>query len=114
MEKTISKDEVMDVLKEAGSKFFTVKFIKKDKSQRSLTSRFGVKKDVKGDAASPSSIMALETFRANHPNLLRLYDINKEVPGAEPFSTKGAWRMVNLDTVYEIKSAGITYNVVQE
>lgn len=67
-----------------GSKFFTVKFTKKDGSTRVMNCRLGVKKHLKGGVK-----------RYDASNLVTVYDLK----------SKG-YRTVNLNTLQEIKTSG--------
>lgn len=71
-----------------GGKFFTVEFIKKDGTVRSLNGRLGVTKGVKGTGhAMPDNIQAVKEVNRNQ------------------------WRSFNLDTVIRVKTKGKTYVV---
>ena len=66
-----------------GNKIFSVTFIKKDGSIRKLVGRLGVRKGVKGVGMS---------FSPSEKNLMVVFDMHKR-----------AFRMVNLQTILEIK-----------
>ena len=66
-----------------GNKIFSVTFIKKDGSIRKLVGRLGVRKGVKGVGMS---------FSPSEKNLMVVFDMHKQ-----------AFRMVNLQTILEIK-----------
>lgn len=64
-------------------KFFSVSFIKKDGSERKMTARLGVKKDIKGVGLK---------FNPSERNLIVVFDIHKK-----------AYRMINLSTIFKFK-----------
>lgn len=69
-------------------KIFTVQFIKKDGSERTLTGRLGVTKHLVGG----------ENTVAHKPEYLTVYDMQK-----------GDYRNVNLDTVMSLRCNGKEY-----
>jgi len=80
----------------SANEFFSVKFVKKDGSNRIMNCRFHVKKHLKGGVRSWSE--------KDYPNLMTVFDVNaKPTPG---------YRTVNLDTVYEICVKGHRFEVV--
>ena len=64
-------------------RFFSVSFIKKDGSERKMTARLGVKKDIKGVGLK---------FNPTERNLIVVFDIHKK-----------AYRMINLSTILTFK-----------
>lgn len=84
------------VLDEAGSRFVSITFFKKDGTERTLTTCNTATVGIKGDDALPSAQQAVETRRENFPNYLNRYDIHKK-----------GWRTVNIDTISEMKVDGI-------
>jgi hypothetical protein len=64
-------------------RFFSVSFIKKDGSERKMTARLGVKKDIKGVGLK---------FNPTERNLIVVFDIHKK-----------AYRMINLSTIFKFK-----------
>jgi hypothetical protein len=66
-----------------GNKIFSVTFIKKDGSTRRMVARLGVRKGVKGVGMS---------FSPSEKNMMVVFDMHKR-----------AFRMVNLETIVEIK-----------
>lgn len=64
-------------------KFFSVSFIKKDGTERRMTARLGVKKDIKGVGLK---------FNPSERNLIVVFDIHKR-----------AYRMINLSTIFKFK-----------
>jgi hypothetical protein len=64
-------------------KFFSVSFIKKDGTERRMTARLGVKKDIKGVGLK---------FNPTERNLIVVFDIHKK-----------AYRMINLSTIFKFK-----------
>lgn len=81
---------------ESGSRFLSVDYIKKDGTLRNMNCQLAAGRSLlAGDAASDSAKQAVETRKANNPNLRNVY----EVP------TK-SWRSINLDTVLRISRNG--------
>ena len=64
-------------------RFFSVSFIKKDGSERKMTARLGVKKNIKGVGLK---------FNPTERNLIVVFDIHKK-----------AYRMINLSTILTFK-----------
>ena len=72
-----------DKILATNGKFFSVSFIKKDGSERKMTARLGVKKDIKGVGLK---------FNPSERNLIVVFDIHKK-----------AYRMINLSTILTFK-----------
>ena len=86
----ISQSAAIEVLNGIGSSIFSVKFIKRtDGSIRWMTARKGVKRNLKGVGHS---------YSPKEKNLLCVFDMNKDNPAGK----RGAYRMINLDTIQEI------------
>ena len=66
-------------------RFITVDFFKKDGSLRKMNGRTGVKKNLRGGEN-------LAVASGNYPNLITFYDVKVQ-----------DYRMINLDTVQEIR-----------
>jgi hypothetical protein len=64
-------------------RFFSVSFIKKDGTERRMTARLGVKKNIKGVGLK---------FNPSERNLIVVFDIHKK-----------AYRMINLSTILTFK-----------
>ena len=75
-------------------RIFSVKFTKKDGSERKMVCRKGVKKGLTGGGAKYNPI---------ERGLIAVYDVQK-----------GAYRSVNFDTLQEFKMGGISYKVNKE
>lgn len=82
----------VNVVKEfvKNNKIFTATFVKKDGSVRVMNCRRGVTKGVKGVGMS---------YDPYEKNLLPVYDMQK-----------GAFRMININTITELKGNGQTIN----
>lgn len=82
-----------DFEKLVGSGYFTVKFTKKDGSERVLNGRLGVKKYVKG------------TDKRTHlpDDLVIVYDQQKE-----------QYRSFHLDSLKEVRAGGLVYQITKE
>lgn len=74
-----------------GGKFFTITFIKKDGTIRVMNARLGVTKGLTGKGM---------TYDPIERNLLTVFDVQKQ-----------AYRMINSDTIQEIKFEGQTLKV---
>lgn len=74
--------------KAKNGKIFTVDFIKKDGTPRTMTARLGVKKGVSGEG---------KKYNPEDYNLLTVYDMQK-----------GAFRNIGLDTVTRVTISGET------
>ena len=72
-----------DQILATNGKFFSVSFIKKDGSERKMTARLGVKKDIKGVGMKYDPL---------ERNLIVVFDIHKK-----------AYRMINLSTIFKFK-----------
>lgn len=72
-----------DQILATNGKFFSVSFIKKDGTERKMTARLGVKKDIKGAGLK---------FNPSERNLIVVFDIHKK-----------AYRMINLSTILTFK-----------
>jgi hypothetical protein len=72
-----------DQILATNGKFFSVSFIKKDGTERRMTARLGVKKDIKGVGLK---------FNPSERNLIVVFDIHKK-----------AYRMINLSTILTFK-----------
>lgn len=91
---TAFNDTIADHIRSCGARFGTVVYFKKDSTIRRLTYQM---------AAMPSRVLGTDrgqrasaTRKANHPNLLTVWDVHKR-----------AFRTVNLDTVLTVKAAGV-------
>ena len=100
----ISRDQVKQLIESTSNgKFFTVDFIKKDGSPRTMQARLGVtqylatpitKEDNKDNRMS-------DTTFAHKDNLLGCYDV-----------VTGGYRCINVDTMTRLAMNGKTYEVV--
>jgi len=72
-------------------RIFSVKFTKKDGSIRKMTCRKGVKKGLTGGGAKYNPI---------ERGLITVYDVQK-----------GGYRMINFDTLEELKMGGVSYKI---
>jgi hypothetical protein len=68
---------------QTNGRFFSVSFIKKDGTERRMTARLGVKKNIKGVGLK---------FNPSDHNLMVVYDVHKR-----------AYRMINLLTIFKFK-----------
>jgi hypothetical protein len=80
---------MIDIINRTNGKFFTVTFVKKDKTIRKMTARIGVRKGVKGVGLK---------FDPADKNLKTVWSCDAE-----------NFRMINLDTILSITFKGVTY-----
>lgn len=97
-------------IKEAGSQFVSITFIKKDKSERTMRFNPKYRKGLAGDSASASAKQAVKTRKANNPNLLAVMDIDLRQKGTPE---NRCWRSINTDTVVRLAAGGVVFNVEQ-
>ena len=90
MEK-LSKFKAIEVIESSKGKIFSCTFIKKDGTKRKMIARLGVRKNLKGGKNGESS----------HNSLITVYDM-----------AKGAYRMVNLQTLMTLRSGGRDYQII--
>ena len=72
-------------------RIFSVKFTKKDGSERKMVCRKGVRKGLTGGGAKYNPI---------ERGLISVYDVQK-----------GGYRMINFDTLQEFKMGGTSYKI---
>lgn len=91
---------IQNLLEEANSKFITVEFTKVDGSNRVMNiQQAALKFHLKGDEASDSAKKAVETRKKNNPNLMAVWDNQKQEV-----------RSINLDKTHTVRFNGIEYN----
>jgi len=90
-EETLNRSEVKQKLKDTRGRFFTVIFRKKDGTTRVMNARLGVKAYLRGGSLP---------YDPEEKNLLPVYDMKSK-----------EYRMVNLDTVSNIKIDNLEYEV---
>lgn len=81
---------MIDIINRTNGKFFTVTFVKKDGTIRTMTARTGVRKGVKGVGLK---------FNAEDRNLKVVWSCDAET-----------FRMVNLNTILSVKFKGVIYS----
>lgn len=90
---------ILNLLEEANSKFITVEFTKKDGSNRVMNiQQAALKYHVKGDEASESAKKAVETRKKNHPELMAVWDVQKQEV-----------RSINLDETHTVRYNHVEY-----
>jgi hypothetical protein len=80
---TITKSKAFELVNSSKGKFFTITFIKKDKSERRMTARIGVKKGVNGVGMK---------YNPLDFSMKPVYDMGKL-----------EWRMINFKTATRLK-----------
>lgn len=93
--------QLKGLIETAGARFIRVDFVKKDRTLRKMLAQPKARIGLVGEAASDSAKQGVETRKANHPNLLNIYDVQKK-----------GWRSINLDTVYAVQVDGTRYVVL--
>ncbi len=83
-------EKIKQIIKDAKSTFFNVTFIKKNGDKRAMNCIKGVKKHLNGGTLA---------YNPEKKNLVPVYSIDKK-----------GYRMINLETVLQIKSRGQIYN----
>ena len=92
---------IRSLIESAGSTFIGVEFVKKDNSIRNMNVQTHAGRALLvGENACDSAKQAVETRKANHPNLFNVYDVVAK-----------AWRSINLDTVFGLTVKGVRYDV---
>ena len=87
----ISRDELVQKIKDTKGAYFTVTFIKKDGTERTMNARFGVTKYLKGGSLPYDPISK---------GLLSLF-----------YQKRGEYRMINTATLLSAKVGGEEYKV---
>ena len=98
MAQTITVQEAVERIRDAGGRLFSVVFTKKDGSERSMVCRRSVKKGVTGKGLK---------FDPSARGLLPVFDMNKPTPDGQ-----GAFRMITLDGLRRLRVNGQTFKVV--
>ncbi len=89
---TISKVSAFLLVERSKGKFFTITFIKKDKSERRMTARIGVKKGVNGQGMK---------YNPSDFGMKPVYDM-----------AKLEWRMINFKTATRLKIGKKDYVII--
>jgi hypothetical protein len=101
--KKISRSEVVAKIKEIrNGRIYSVKFVKKDGTVRTLNTIKGTKKGVKGVGMS---------YDAEQKGLLPMYDIRL---AAKKEPADKCWRMTNLKTIISLSTEKIVYEVYDD
>jgi hypothetical protein len=95
------RENILSIIKSAGATFLAVEFFKKDGTARTMQVQLpAIQKHLVGDAASDSAKQGVDTRKANHPELLPVFDV-----------AKGAIRSINLDTLFAVTVRGTRFDV---
>ena len=89
---TINKQKAIELIRGTNGGIFSVSFYKKDSSLREMNCRLGVKKHLHGGKLA---------FDALEKGLIPVFDLKK-----------AGYRMINLNTIIELKCNKETYKVV--
>lgn len=90
---TITRADAVLRMLDTRGKFFSVTFTKKDGTRRDMTCRLRVKKHLKGGK---------QPYNPLQKGLITVFDVKKQ-----------AYRMVNVNTVHQIKVGGETFEVAE-
>jgi hypothetical protein len=82
-----------DLIQSTNGKFFSVLFVKKDKTIREMTCRLGVKAPLRGG----------ESTLKDYPQYVTVFDVSKN-----------DYRAINLDTLIQIKTGGVVIDFKEE
>jgi hypothetical protein len=95
------RDNILGIIKSAGSTIFAVEFVKKDGTERTMQIQLpAINKHLVGDAASEGAKAGAQKRRENHPHLLPVFDIaNKAI------------RSINLDSLFAVTVRGTRFDV---
>ena len=97
----IKKQQVVDMINQLKSgTIYSVKFIKKDGTERLINSIKGTSKGVNGEGLK---------FNPTERQLLPVYDLQLRRQGVEE---NKSWRMVNLQTIRELVVDKVRYVVM--
>ena len=88
---TLSKFKALEVIESTKGRVFSCNFTKKDGTERKMIARLGVHKNLQGG----------KNGAGNHNSLITVYDM-----------AKGAYRMINLETLISIRADGNSYQVI--
>lgn len=89
---TINRSAAKQLIKDTKGKFFTVSFVKRtDGTTRIMNARLGVKAFLKGGTLP---------YNPEAKRLIPVYDVQKR-----------GYRMINLDTIFELKIGNQTFKV---
>ena len=91
IQRGMTQKDLHNLIKETNGKFFTVTFIKKDGTERTMNARLGVKVYLRGGQLE---------YDAEEKGLIPVYDVK----------TKG-YRMVNVSTITNLKIGKNEYTV---
>ena len=90
---TITRNKAIELVNSSKGRFFTITFIKKDKSERRMTARTGVKKGVNGQGMK---------YNPSDYGMKSVYDM-----------AKLEWRMINFKTATRLKIGKKDYVIEQ-
>jgi len=95
------RDNLIKLIKSAGSTIFSVEFVKKDGSERTMQVQLpAINKLLVGEDASDGAKAGVEKRKELYPNLLPVFDIAAR-----------AIRSINLDTVFALSVRGTRFDV---
>ena len=94
----ISKEEARKIIKGSGGQFLSVRFTKKDGEVRDLNGRVGVHKS----KYAPLKNVGLR-YNPKDYGLVGIFDAQKK-----------AYRMINIDTISQLKISGKTYQIKED
>lgn len=95
----VSRETLVEKIKESNGSIITVDFIKADGQKRTLNGRIGVKAYVKGTGKP----------MINFPHLIGIYDL--QLAKANPDRPEAAYRSMKKDSILAARINGIAYEV---
>jgi len=95
------RTQLTGLIDTAGARFVRVDFVKKDGTVRKMTVAPKARVGLAGEAASEGAKAGVAKRKVNYPNLKPVFDIHQ-----------GAWRNVNLDSVFAVRVDGVRYEVL--
>ena len=99
-----TQEFLKEIIESSGSKIFSVTFIKKDGSERTMSCHNRVTRDLKGEMAEERYRKAQKTRKENNPNLVNVVDVAVGV-------RNGGRRSINVDTIISLRVSGREYFV---
>tara|TARA_R110000796_G_scaffold20283_1_gene60516 strand:+ start:324 stop:641 length:318 start_codon:yes stop_codon:yes gene_type:complete len=99
-------DKIKGIIRQARSTIISVRFKKADGSLRTMSFNARYKDGIKGLDACESAQKAVETRKANNPDLINVIDLAAKRKTKKPAAS---WRSFQCETVVSIKSGGKVY-----
>ena len=98
--------KIKSIIREAKSTIVSVTFTKKDGTLRTMSFNARHKEGIKGLDASEQAQKAVETRKANNPNLIIVIDLAAKRKTKKP---EASWRSFNCESVVSVKAGGVRH-----